>query len=138
VSGPETDLRAAVEAVLALDAGVTGLLGDPPRLSDTRDPRAAYPNASWGRAETLERGADGVSIAEHRLSLEIWCRNGDPAPIVAAIRAALFEADIDLPAPWTLISLMPAYCDVFTTRDLRVKRGLVRLKAVMGRVLDQA
>jgi hypothetical protein len=133
VSAPEAGLRAALEAALKADPAIRAVLGDPVRLSDTRDTRAVYPNASWGRGETVERGADGVTLLEHRLTLEVWCRDADPSPIVGALRMALSDLDIDLPEPWTLLSLLPAYSDVFTTRDRRVRRGLVRLKAVMGR-----
>lgn len=135
MSAPETELRAALETALRADPGVRAVLGDPLRLFEARDPRAPYPHASWGRAESRETGADGVRMIEHRLSLEIWCRDQDPMPLVGTVRAAIAAAEIGLPAPWTLVSLVPAYSDVFATRDRRLRRGLVRLRALMGRAV---
>jgi hypothetical protein len=75
-----------------------------------------------------------VEVVEHRLTLDLWCREEDPAPLVGAVRTALAGLDFDLPEPWTLVTLLPGYADVFVTKDPDVMRGLVRLRAVMGRV----
>jgi hypothetical protein len=135
VSAPEAELIAALTAAMAADDAVQAVLGDPVRLFAERSRSAAYPHASWGRSETLARDADDVTLIEHRLSLEIWCRDGDAHAITGQLREALRGLDPVLPEPWTLVLLAPAYSDVFATRDSRVKRGLVRLRAVMGRSL---
>tara|TARA_R110002072_G_scaffold104999_3_gene229670 strand:- start:1115 stop:1531 length:417 start_codon:yes stop_codon:yes gene_type:complete len=133
MSAPEADLIAALSAAMAGDGAVKAVLGDPVRLFAERSRAAAYPHASWGRSETLARDADAVALIEHRLSLEIWCRDGDAHTITGQLREALRGLDPVLPEPWTLVLLAPAYSDVFATRDRRVKRGLIRLRAVMGR-----
>ena len=133
VSAPDADLIAALTAAMAADAAVKALLGDPVRLYAERSRSAAYPHASWGRSETLARDADDVTLIEHRLSLEIWCRDGDAHAVTGQLREALRGLDLVLPEPWTLVLLAPAYSDVFATRDRRVKRGIIRLRAVMGR-----
>ncbi|WP_417494666.1 DUF3168 domain-containing protein [Maricaulis sp.] len=132
MSAPEADLIAALSAAMLADGAVKAVLGDPVRLYAERSRSAAYPHASWGRSETLARDADDVALIEHRLSLEIWCRDGDPHAITGQLREALRGLDPVLPEPWTLVLLAPAYSDVFATRDRRVKRGLIRLRAVMG------
>ncbi len=134
MSGPEAGLRAVIDAALKADPAIQAVLGDPVRLTARRGRRTPYPNASWGRIETVETGADGVSLLECRLSLDIWCRDADPAELLGPLRTALAGLDIALPEPWTLLSLLPAYSDVFATRDTDIRRGLIRLKAVMGRV----
>ena len=133
VSAPEAELIAALTTAMAGDAAVMAVLGDPVRIFTERSRSAAYPHASWGRSETLARDADDVTLIEHRLTLEIWCRDSDAHAITGQLREALRGLDPDLPAPWTLVLLAPAYSDVFATRDRRVKRGIIRLRAVMGR-----
>lgn len=134
MSAPDAQLRAALDAALRADAGVRAVLGDPVRLFEVRDSRAAWPHASWGRCETSQGGADGVSLLDCRLNLDIWCRDSDPAPVLAAMRTALAGVSPELPPPWTLVSLSPVYSDVFTTSDRRIRRGLIRLRALLGRV----
>ena len=134
MSAPEVQLRAALDALLRADDGVRAVLGDPVRLSDVRDTRAAWPHASWGRGEVSQGGADGVSLLDCRLNLDIWCRDNDPAPVLGAVRTALAGVAPELPPPWTLVSLNPVYSDVFTTTDRRVRRGLIRVRALLGRV----
>ncbi|WP_417482985.1 DUF3168 domain-containing protein [Maricaulis sp.] len=132
MSAPDADLITALTTAMAGDSAVKAVLGDPVRLFAERSRSAAYPHASWGRSETLARDADDVALIEHRLSLEIWCRDGDPHAITGQLREALRGLDPELPEPWTLVLLAPAYSDVFATRDRRVKRGIIRLRAVMG------
>jgi len=137
VSGPVTSpveaLREALTAQFASDPAVMILLGDPIRLYDERSTRAAFPHASWGRIETHESGADDVRLLEVRLGLDVWYRDGDPGPVLDALADSVTAAALpDLPEPWRLITLTPAYRDVFSTRERRLKRGLLRLRAVVG------
>lgn len=132
---PEQALRNSLTTALQADPTVQAVLGTPVRLFDAPDRRAAYPHASWGRSESRARDADGVQLIEHRLNLDVWCRDSDPATVLGPLRAALRGLTIDLPQPWALITLAPAYSDSFTTREPRVRRGLIRLRAVMGQTL---
>jgi hypothetical protein len=134
VSTPETALRDAIEAAMRADAGVQAVLGDPVRLYETRSREAAYPHASWGRAQSQARDADGATLIEHRLTLEIWCRDEGAGAVTGQLRAALRGLDIALPEGWSLLSLMPVYMDAFATKSRRVTRGIIRLRALMGRV----
>jgi hypothetical protein len=132
VSGPEAQLRDALTAALMADASVQAVLGQTPRIYQTRPASAAFPHVSWGRAELISRDADGVELVETRLHLEVWERDNDVLPVTAVLRSALRAMDIELPAPWTLVSMLPVYADHFATRNPRVRRGLIRLKAVMA------
>jgi len=133
VTSPVEALREALTAQFASDPAVMILLGDPIRLYDERSTRAAFPHASWGRIETHESGADDVRLLEVRLGLDVWYRDGDPGPVLDALADSVTAAALpDLPEPWRLITLTPAYRDVFSTRERRLKRGLLRLRAVVG------
>lgn len=133
MSAPETALREAIEIAMRADAGVQAVLGDPVRLYETRSREAGYPHASWGRAQSQARDADGATLIEHRLTLEVWCRDADAGAVTGQLRAALRGLDIALPAGWALLSLMPVYTDVFATKHRRITRGVIRLRALMGR-----
>lgn len=138
MTSPVEALREALTAQFASDPAVMLLLGDPLRLYDERATRAAFPHASWGRIETQESGADGVRLLEVRLGLDVWYRDGAPGPVLDALADSVTAAalpglpDPVLPEPWRLITLTPAYRDVFSTRERRLKRGLLRLRAVVG------
>ena len=133
MSAPESELRAAIEAAMRSDAGVQAVLGDPVRLYETRSREAGYPHASWGRAQSQARDGDSVALIEHRLTLDIWCRDDDAGAVTGQLRAALRGLDITLPAGWALLSLIPVYTDVFATKHRRITRGVIRLRALMGR-----
>lgn len=133
MSAPEEAFRTALTGAMATSPAVQTVLGSPLRLYADRSRDAAYPHASWGKAESREQGAAGVTLIEHRLTLDIWCRDRDAMPTTSAIREAIRGLDIVLPAPWRLVSLGPAYSDGFATRDPRVKRGLIRLRALIAR-----
>jgi hypothetical protein len=132
VTGPDAQVRAVLAAALMADASVQAVLGHPVRLYEARSTSAPYPHASWGRTETTSRDADGVQLIETRLSLDVWGRDEEVLEVTGAVRGALRAMDLDLPEPWTLVSLMPVYSDHFTTRIQRIRRGLIRLKAVMA------
>ncbi|WP_338245611.1 DUF3168 domain-containing protein [Maricaulis maris] len=133
MSGVVEALRAALETGFAADPAVMARLGDPLRLYQSRAHRAAYPHASWSRVETVETGADGVRLLDVRLGLDVWQRDSDPGPVLDALADAVIAlATPDLPAPWHLVTLHPTYRDVFATRDRRLRRGVLRVRAVLG------
>lgn len=128
----ETALQQALVTVLAADPEVMAVLGDPVRIFADRPVNAAYPFASWGRVETVARHAEGASLTEMRLTLDVWCRDSDPSAVLGVLRQALRRADINLPEPVRLISLVPAYSDIFSTRNARLRRGIIRLRALVS------
>lgn len=131
-SSVETGLQQAVTTALAADPAVKTILGEPARIFAQRPRTVAYPFASWGRVESLARDAEGASLTEIRLTLEVWCRDSDPAAVLGVLRQALRRADINLPEPVRLVSLVPAYSDIFSTRNARLRRGIIRLRALVG------
>jgi hypothetical protein len=133
VSGPGEALKAALETVLRADAGVTAQLGVPLRIFPERSNQAGYPHASWGRAQVRDRGASGVLLLDYRQTLDIWLRDGVALDLVDAVRVALTGVKPELSGGWRLVSLSPAYADLFTTTHSRVRRGLVRVHALIAR-----
>lgn len=119
--------RAAHEA-LSGDAGVTALLGDPPRIWD-RPPRGAvFPLVSYGRTRSEEL-PDG--LLAHRITLIAYSREAgreEAAAIIAALRGVLHHAALTL-EDGTLVSLRTVYSDVLKS-DGRTFQGLLRLRAV--------
>lgn len=136
MSAVESELRTAIADGLAQDAAVRAALGDPVRLHVRRPRDAAYPHASWGRVESLNRDADGAALTELRLTLDVWCRDADPSRVLGVLRQALRRLDINLPEPVRLLSLVPAYTDIFQTRHPRIQRGLIRLRALVAETLE--
>ncbi len=133
MSGVVEALQLALADRLAATPAVTNALGDPLRLFEERNRRAAFPHASWGGSAISERGAEGVRLLEVRLTLDVWHRDASPAALLGGLVDAIAAAPLlDLPGPYSLISLAPAYRDVFTTPERRLKRGLLRIKALVG------
>ena len=132
MNSAEKALQTALQAMLAADPDVSDLLGSPLRLYAQRSRSAAYPNASWGRVERQDRSADQADLGEYRLTLDVWCRDQDPHDLVGLLRSVLRRADITLPAPWRVLSVMPVYSDVFQTTHSRLRRGVIRLRALVA------
>ncbi len=133
MSGVIEALQTALADRLAVTPAATTALGDPLRLFEDRNRRAAFPHASWGVSTITEGGAEGVRLLDVRLTLDIWQRDASPAAVLGGVADAITGAPLpDLPAPWRLINLAPAYRDVFTTPERRLKRGLLRVKALVG------
>ncbi|WP_300529558.1 DUF3168 domain-containing protein [Maricaulis sp.] len=131
------DIRAAVETALAANAGARALLGDPLRLAASRSRHLAFPHASWGRMTLLSRGAEGVDLTECRLTLDVWCRDGDAAAVTGQLRSILRDLSPVMPAGTVLMTLEPVYTDVFQTANPRIQRGLVRLRVLTQQITEE-
>ncbi|WP_027068510.1 DUF3168 domain-containing protein [Euryhalocaulis caribicus] len=121
-------VQRALHEALSADAGVTALLGDPPRLWDRPPREAFFPFASYGgtRSEELPDG-----LQAHRMTLFAWSRETgreEAASVIAAMRSALHHAALTL-EDGTLVSLRAVYSDVLKS-DGRTFQGVLRLRAV--------
>ncbi|MFY0637068.1 DUF3168 domain-containing protein [Maricaulis maris] len=133
MSGVVEALQIALATRFAATPALTNVLGDPLRLFEERNRRAAFPHASWGSASVSETGVDTTRLVEIRLTLDVWQRDIAPRAVLAALADTVANAaDIDLPAPWRLIHITPAYRDIFIAPERRLKRGLLRVKAVLA------
>lgn len=75
IASPALALRAAIHQRLAGDGALAGLLGGP-RIYD-EPPRAAVPPyVVLGVIETRDASGDLAPVAEHRLAMEVWSREG--------------------------------------------------------------
>ena len=132
MSAPEAALKAAILAALDGAMTVTTRFGSPPRFGRQHAGRAAYPFFRWGRAESRERGTGEARLIEHRLSLELHLRDDDAAERLGEVRAVLAGAAMTLAGGWRLIHFAPVLAEAFDTREPRIRRAVLRLRAVMA------
>lgn len=130
----EQALESAILAVLAEDAGVMAVLGDPVRVVGAESPQPAFPYLEITRHSSEPAGATGSEASEHRIDLAVTSRNDSAAGSVAAVgavRTALDAAELSLDG-WRCVLLLPVFVDT-----LRVSAGrwrtILRLKAVVER-----
>lgn len=126
----EWALQKGVRATLLADAGVTALLGDPPRVHDEPPDDPIFPYVTFGRSET--RPGDGEGLLEHVLHLHVWSRYGgrkEAKEVVGGLRAALDGAAPAL-AGFSLTGLRVVFADVLRAADGRTTQAIVRLRAL--------
>ncbi len=125
-------LQQAVFAALAADAGVTALLGSPPRLHDEVPRDAAMPYAVLGEATEHEWNT-GTSIgAVQGFTVTIWSRGAgfkEAKQIAGTVRAALEGTALALEDA-ALIDLR-----FETARYLRESDGITRRAELTFRAL---
>ena len=105
-----------------------------PRTDDAAPRGEAFPYLSLGRSETAPVDAGGVDLLDHRLTLHLWARRETRAPLkdaIAAVRAALHQADLALAAPYACVLCRVVYTDLFTGPDAATLHGVVRVRAVL-------
>ena len=128
----EEALEAAILAMLAEDAEVTAMLGDPLRVLGAGGPAPAFPYLEVARHESVDAGAAGVEASEHRIDLAVVCRGAGGAQAraaIAAVRTALGGAELIMTG-WRCVLLVPLFSDAARS-GVQIWRGLLRLKAVV-------
>jgi hypothetical protein len=132
MSGAEQALESAVLVVLATDAGVKAVLGDPPRVLEAAEARPAYPYLEIVRHEVTAAGSQGSEANEHRIDLAIASRDGGRAEAraaMAAVRDALAGADFAMDG-WRCVLLFTVFADMVRGK-FGAYRALMRIKAVV-------
>ncbi|HEX5006312.1 MAG TPA: DUF3168 domain-containing protein [Hyphomonadaceae bacterium] len=130
----EEALETAILAVLAEDAEVAGLLGDPLRLLGA-GPKPAFPYLEVVRHQSVDASAADVDASEHRIDLAVTSRDGGGARVkaaIAAVRAALANAELAMTG-WRCVLLVPVFSDAARS-DIEIWRGLLRLRALVEAV----
>jgi hypothetical protein len=130
--GAEEALESAILGVLAMDADIKVVLGDPPRVFEAAEARPLYPYLEIARHEAISAGSAGSEANEHRIDLAIASRDGGRAEAraaLAAVRGALAGASLTMEG-WRCVLLVPVFADM-----VRGKFGaycaLIRIKAVV-------
>jgi hypothetical protein len=132
MSGPEWALQAALHGVLAADAGVRAVLGDPARVYDEPPPDPIFPYLTYGRSECLPADGDDQAVVEQILHLHVWSRYGgrkETKRIVASVRAALQDLALT-EGGYHHSNVRPTYTDVFRVGDGLTTQGVIRLRAL--------
>lgn len=131
---PETAFQSAALDHLKADPGVRAALGDPARIYVTAPNGARFPYLSVGRGESEPSDGSGVTMLDHRLTLHVWGRRDDLDALkdaLGAVRAALHQADLTLPAPYACPLCRVVYADMFIGADGRTLHGVVRVRALI-------
>ncbi len=134
MSAASQSIRDAVGTALAATPEARALFGNPLRLGDRPSRHLAFPYLSWGRAQTRDTSADGVDLLELRQDLLVWAQDGDAPALTGQLRGLLRRLTLEVAAPWYVISLIPVFTDTFNTNRSGVRRGLIRLRAVLGQI----
>jgi hypothetical protein len=131
----EEALEAAIMAVLAGDAEVAELLGDPLRVMETGGPAPAFPYLEVARHESVDAGAAGLEASEHRIDLAVVSRDSGGKRVkaaMAAVRTALKDAELAMTG-WRCVLVVPVFCDAARS-GIEMWRAMMRLKAVVEAV----
>ena len=132
VSGAERALEGAIMDLLAMDAEVADLLGDPLRVMELGGPRPAFPYLEVVRHQSEPTGSVGVEASEHRVDIAVVSRDvgGMQAKeAMAAVRVALSGERPEM-EDWTCVLLFPMFADIVRQASGHW-RALLRLKAVV-------
>lgn len=130
----EEALEAAILAVLAEDAGVTELLGDPLRVLDA-EYRPPFPYLEVVRHQSSDLGGAGSESSEHRVDLAVVSRDAGGRRVkeaMATVRAALTGAELEMPG-WRCVLLAPVFSDTARS-SIETWRAVMRLKVVIEAV----
>lgn len=135
---PETAFQTAVLDRIKADPAVQAALGDPARAYVTAPGGARFPFLSIGRGESEPVDGSGVDLIDHRLTLHIWGRRDDLGAVkdaMGAVRAALHQPDLHLTSLHSCPLCRVVYTDLFTGADGRTLHGVVRVRALLERVI---
>lgn len=125
-------LQQAIYAVLAADAGLGALIGDPPRLFDDPPGQSALPAVQIGDGTETDWSTQTDAGAEHDLAIHVWSRAGgrkEARAILARICGVLHLAELTLDGH-TLIDLRFVTSQVVRESDGETYHGIARYRAV--------
>lgn len=126
----ETELISTVLAALRGDAGLIGLLGDPPRVFDGETTAAILPYVEMERVETRETSASGAKSLEHQIQFAVASKHGgleEAKAIMGALRQA-FEAMRLATITQRVVLIMPTYSDIMRSKKTHAYRGVFRVR----------
>ena len=127
----ELALQKALLAHLASDAGISALLGDPPRIWDAPPDRPTLPYLRIGRSESRPVAADGGGV-EHALTLTAVSQfrgTEEAKAVLAAIRLSLSDAVLAADGVRT-VSLRLTFADIYPAPDGLRTFAVLRVRAV--------
>jgi hypothetical protein len=127
----ELALQKALIAHLGGDAGLGGLLGEPPRIWDAPPGAPAFPHLLIGRSESRPVAADGGGV-EHALTLTVVSRfrgTEEAKAVLAALRLSLADAVLAADGVRT-VSLRLAFAEVYPAPDGKRTFAVLRVRAV--------
>ena len=124
-------LQTAIQARLAGDAGLLGLLGGP-RIYDHVPRNGAYPLLVFGQSVAREWATGTEDGEEHVLTLHVWSEGGSRQQaheIMSAVRRVLNGAALPL-ADHRLVNLRHEFSEARPEADRETYHGIVRYRAI--------
>ena len=132
MTDPGFALQKSVIAALRADSGLVALLGNPARVYDDPPRGLSFPYVSVGPATLADWDTATERGHLHRLTLDIWSRQGgrkEVRAVLGAIETVLHDAALALDGH-RLINLRFEFADIFRDEDGETIRGTVRYRAV--------
>ena len=134
-SSVDRALQAVIGAALVADAGVATLVGD--RIYDQMPATGEYPCIEFGASDVVPDDEECIDGEVHALQIDVWSRDqgrlGPCKDIVAAARAALHEAELDLPDPFALCFVRVVLTRVLPDPDGITAHGILTVEATVER-----
>lgn len=128
---PANALRTAVFAALTTDAALLAALGGA-RIFDVPPVAPEFPYVALGEAQLLDWSTATEAGHEHRLTLNVWSRqggHGQAHALAHLVEQALHDAPLEL-AGHRLVNLRCAGAEIRREAGGRTYRALVRFRAV--------
>lgn len=127
------ELQKAIVAALRADAAVSAIVGA--RVFD-RMPRAGeYPCVTYGPSDERDESVPCVTLSDHAVQIDCWSQDaGRKEPckrLVAAVKAALNEADLSLGDDHALVFIRVRRTRIMDDPDQVTVHGIVEIEAVV-------
>jgi hypothetical protein len=131
--GAPRALQVAIGQALVADAGVSALIGD--RIYDQMPEKGEYPCIEFGPIDIVPDDQECVDGQIHTLQLNVWSRDqgrlGPCQDIVWAVRAALHDAELELPDPFAVCFVRVVLARVIPDPDGITAHGVVSVEATV-------
>ena len=132
---PSAQTPQAMDAeALAAQPWVITALGAPLRLYSEPVTDGAFPHADWRSWTVQDAGSSASPAMRQDFTIEVRSRNSDDYHAQRAVDALVEALGRIAPAPrdgQRITFIMPTVADVMRSPDLRVFRGLVRLRVLV-------
>lgn len=126
-----SELQKAIHDALVADAAVGALVGD--RIYDGVPSNAEFPYVSFGVSQQVTDDMDCIDGEQQYLQIDAWGRSQGRTrickDIVAAVKGALHQQDLDLANGHALANLQVESIRVFLDSDGITAHGVISLRA---------
>ncbi|APZ53139.1 DUF3168 domain-containing protein [Salipiger abyssi] len=126
-------VQKAIFDALVADAALGALVSD--RIFDGRPADAAFPNITFGPAQSIYDEVDCIDGEEHFFQIDVWDRSQgrviNAKRIADAVKAALHGADLSLTDPYALAVIEVTQMRVMQDPDGVTAHGVLSVRALV-------